>query len=90
VEVFTRGDGSAWERLHGIYTYGTKHSLEKYDVAVHKEMPTTIWLTNEGIECMDGSRITFIELTEIIAANNRIFYDVRKAALDAISNSKQR
>jgi hypothetical protein len=77
-KVFKPGDGSGWERLHGIYTIGTKHSSGRYDVMKHGEMPTTVWLTNDGIECIAGSKITFQELTEVIAANNALFYEAQK------------
>lgn len=77
-KVFERGDGSEWERLHGIYTDGTKHSFNKYDAMARPEMPTTVWLTNSGIACVSRASITFKELSEVIAANNELFYDVQR------------
>ena len=88
-KAFVKGDSSCWERLHGLYTVGTKHSYGKYDQALHKEMPTTIWLTNDGIECIAGAKLTFIELTEIIAANNDLFYDIQKSARNRFQSKQE-
>lgn len=82
-KVFERGDNSAWERLHGIYTEGTKHSD---DIAspVRPHAPTTIWLTNDGVECLTSKAITFQELSEIIAAKNELFYDIHSKAYEKL------
>jgi hypothetical protein len=78
--VFQPGDESAWERLHGVYTYGTKHSFGQYDEDKRLEMPTTIWLTNCGVSCVSDISISYIELTEIIASNNDLFYEIQRKA----------
>ncbi len=81
VDIYPRsGDDSAWHRLHDIYTVGTKHSFGKYDSAAGPEMPTTVWLTDEGIACINGKTLTYRELAEIIEANNDLFYDVQAKA----------
>ena len=70
-----------------MYTDGTKHSFGKYNPKTHQEMPTTIWLTNDGIECISGAKLSFVELTEIISANNDLFYDAQKAVRAAHSRT---
>ncbi len=84
VKMFKKGDGSEWERLHAIYTLGTKHYFNKYDRSAQPEMPTTVWLTNSGIACVSGASITFRELSEVIAANNELFYDVQRKARERL------
>ena len=79
--VYQRGDGTAWEKLHNIYTIGTKHPFGRYVPAQHGEVPTTVWLTNDGIESIDGSHLTYRELSEIIAANNDLFYAAQERAV---------
>lgn len=80
IDLYAPGDGSAWERLHDIYTEGTKHSFGKYDGGVHGEAPTSLWLTDGGIACIDGTLLKYRELAEIIRANNELFYDIRRKA----------
>ncbi len=87
-KVFQKGDGSAWERLHGIYTYGTKHPIGSYDDITKPEMPTAIWLTNDGIECINGMSVTFEELNEIIALQNDLFYALQKMIRDKYEKKK--
>lgn len=77
-KIYKKGDGTVWERLHDIYTHGTKHSNDKFNPHVHETLPTTIWLTNDGIESVDSVSLTFIELNEIIIDTNQIFYEFRK------------
>jgi hypothetical protein len=81
--VFTRGDNSAWERLHGLYTNGTKHSGNAAKI-VRADAPTTIWLTNEGVACLTDHSITYQELTEVIAAINELFYDIQNKVYDKL------
>lgn len=81
-KMYQKNDGSAWERLHDIYTVGTKHSFRKYDPKRPSPDPTTVWLSNEGIECMNGAYVTYQELTEIIEANNDLFYVMQTKALE--------
>ncbi len=89
MDVYPRGgDGSAWHRLHDIYTEGTKHSFGKYDRVVHEEAPTTVWLTDEGIACISGHTLKFRELAEIIEANNGLFYDVQTKAIQKRRNAR--
>ena len=76
------GDDSAWHRLHDIYTEGTKHSFEKYDRATDLEIPTTLWLTKDGMACITGQMLTYSELAEIINVNNAFFYDLQAKAID--------
>ncbi len=82
INIYSKGDGSGWERLHDIYTHATKHSYNKYDRTAKYEIPTTIWLTNEGINCITGASLTYRELTEVIGANNQLFYDIQKRAIE--------
>jgi hypothetical protein len=86
--VFEPGDGSAWERLHRIYTTGTKHSHRAYDAGLHDKQPTTVWLANEGIQCLSGESITYQELLEIIAANNDLYYEIQKVARDHVQSKR--
>lgn len=79
-KIYEPKDGSAWARLHDIYTVGTKHSFRNFDAAHPPPPPTTVWLSNEGIACMNGAHVTFEELTEIIEANNDLFYTVQAKA----------
>lgn len=82
VNLYPRGgDDSAWHRLHDIYTEGTKNSSEKYDRATDLEIPTTLWLTDEGITCINGQTLTYRELAEIIDINNAFFYDLQAKAI---------
>ena len=88
-DVYPRGgDGSAWHRLHDIYTEGIKHSFDKYDSVAHGEAPTTVWLTDEGIACISGHTLKFRELAEIIEANNGLFYDVQTKAIQKRRNAR--
>lgn len=73
LNLFDRGDGSIWERLHDLYTSGTKHSHDHFSISGRSEMPTTIWLTNDGISCgYKSTKVKFDELAEIIADNNNL------------------
>lgn len=82
--VFEKGDGSAWERLYSLYTHGTKHSSEWYDAITRPEIPTTMWLTNQGVACISGVEVTYLELSEIIVANNDLFYFIQEAAREKL------
>lgn len=86
--LFKRGEGSAWERLHGLYTHGTKHSSEQYDAVARPELPTTIWLTNQGIACISGAEVTYLELSEIIIANNDLFYFLQKRVREKLIKTR--
>ena len=88
MDVYARGDGSAWHRLHKIYTEGTKHSLGKYDHAADRETPTTVWLTNEGIACITGYALTYRELADIIEANNELFYHTQAKVIEKRRNAR--
>ncbi len=81
-KIYQKNDGSAWERLHDIYTVGTKHSFRKYDLERVPPRPTSVWLTDEGIECMNGAFVTYQELAEIIEANNEFFYTLQAKAIE--------
>jgi hypothetical protein len=54
IKVFEQSDGSPWQRLHAIHTFATKHWLGTYADNVHGEMPTAVWLTNDG-KCISGA-----------------------------------
>ena len=87
VDAFKPGDESKWERLHAIYTYGTKHPFDRYDAETNWEMPTTLWLTNSGISCLSGESLRFQELSEIVIENNEFFYEAQKRARDKARTS---
>lgn len=88
--IFNPGDGSAWQRLHQIYTVGTKHSFGGYDPANDGEMPTTVWLTNEGIDCVKGDQLEFRELIAIIEESNQLFYDIQARALEKRKSARDK
>lgn len=71
IKVYEPGDRSDWERIHDIYTFGTKHYDDKA-TAADVEQPTAIWLTNNGITDARTS-ITYHELAETIVAGGELF-----------------
>lgn len=81
-DLFAPGDDSAWERLHDIYTIGTKHSFGHFKQDDERELPTSIWLTNDGVCCISGRQLAFAELCQIVAAANSLFYRARDAIRD--------
>ena len=81
--VFDKGDGSAWQRLHDIHVYGSKHTYAANRSGDAATLPTSIWLTNEGITCLTGAQISYQELAEIVAANNELFYEAQAKAQKA-------
>jgi len=88
--VYVKGDGSAWERLNAIYRHGTKHAYGKYDKINQPEIPTAIWLKNDGISCITGDFVTYQELSEIIVANNQLFYDCQDTVRAKLKEQNQR
>lgn len=82
--VFQSGDGTAWERLHGVYTVGVKHSFRSSS-ATTANLPTTVWLTNEGIEALGSWSITYAELAEMIDANDVFFTDITKRIREKVT-----
>jgi hypothetical protein len=86
-KMFERSDGSPWERLHVIYTFGTKHSFKEVDRMGPYSPPTTVWLTNEGISCLRGD-LTYLELAEIIQENNKFFYAAQNRVIEKRQQKK--
>lgn len=81
-KIFEPGDGSELQRLHAIYTDAIKHPDQRYNTAVHGEMPTSVWMTNEGLSCITGTGLTYRELANIIEETNAGFYFVQDKALE--------
>ena len=65
-QLYKKGDGTVLERLHDIYTYGSKHSYSNSNNKNCNELPTDIWLRNDGIECVSGAFLAYHELADII------------------------
>jgi hypothetical protein len=63
--LFTKGDGSALERLNLLYNR-SKHMEKAIEAGqVPSESTMAIWLTNDGVQSID-SQLTFAEMADIL------------------------
>ena len=66
-QLFTKGDGSVYERLNLIYNR-SKHADPQ---TLPGDQLHVVWIRNEGL-CTDGTSLTFDELRDLICLLGRI------------------
>lgn len=88
VKLFVPGDGSDWERIHTVYTIGSKHFIDDEMSPGSNPVPSVIWLTNDGVACAQAS-ITYAELADTIESGVDLYEKFRSTARARIAAARQ-